>query len=90
MMESSLFSDLLLLTDLNIFMLLTNDSFSLANEFIDPAGISSPDAAPSADHSNINGTHHHRLEEELLLGAYIGDGVCSYPGLSLYRHPCTF
>lgn len=45
-MESSLFSNLLILTDwLKRLYVLTNDSSGLANEFIDPVNISGTDAA---------------------------------------------
>lgn len=45
--------------------ILTKDSSSLVNEFIDPADISGTAAVPPADHSTVAGTHHRRLVEDL-------------------------
>lgn len=64
MIESSLFSDLLLLTDSSL-QVVTTDRSSLAYKLFDPVGIPGTDAAPPVDHSKVNGTCHHRLVEEL-------------------------
>lgn len=37
-------------------LVLTNDSFGLVNEFVDPAGISGTDAAALADYREVAGT----------------------------------
>lgn len=47
-MQSSLFSDLLLLLLLLRLQVLSNDFSNFMNGFIDPAGISGADAAPPA------------------------------------------
>lgn len=56
MIESSLFIDYLLLIDSSL-QVLTTDRSSLANELFDPVGIPGTDAAPSADHSKVDGTY---------------------------------
>lgn len=54
MMEISLFSDLLSLTDSIVSQVLTTDHSGFTGEFVELTGISGPDAAPPADHNTAD------------------------------------